>query len=92
MPLPEQYRQQLIESHEAAERKARIDTLREYARVIGEIILWTLLGLVGIGLAFHAIDEDIGWVWWWLGAVVWVAGVCVAVITAHRRGEERGDW
>ncbi len=92
MPLPEKYIRQLVESHEAAERQARRNTLREYARVLGEIVLWTLLGLVGIGLAFHALDIELGWVYWWAGAVVWVAGVSAAVLTAYRRGEDRGDW
>lgn len=92
MPLPEKYLRQLIESHEAAERHARRDTRREWARVLGEIVLWTVLGLVGIGLAFHALDIQLGWVYWWAGAVVWAGGVSAAVLTAYRRGEDRGDW
>jgi hypothetical protein len=31
-------------------------------------------------------------VYWWAGSAVWVGGVTIAVVTAHRRGEERGDW
>jgi hypothetical protein len=92
MPLPEKYIQQLIASREAAERRARRDTWREWARVLGEIVLWTLVGLVGIAFAFHAVDVQLGWVYWWAGAVLWVAGVSTAVITAYVRGEERGDW
>jgi hypothetical protein len=92
VPLPEKYRRQLIESHEAAERQARRDTRREWARVLGEIVLWTLLGLVGIGFAFHALDVELGWVYWWASAIVWVAGVSAAVITAYLRGQQRGDW
>ncbi len=92
MPIPEKYRQRLIESYEAADRQARRDSWRAWARVLGEIVMWTLLGLVGIGLAFHAVDVQLGWVYWWAGAVVWVAGVCTAVITAYLRGEDRGDW
>jgi hypothetical protein len=92
MPLPEKYRQQLIESHEAAERKARRDTLLAWGRVLGEIVLWTLLGLVGIGLAWHTLDIQLGWVYWWSGAIVWVGGVSAAVVTSYRRGEKRGDW
>jgi hypothetical protein len=92
MPLPERYLRELIERHEATERQARRDTWREWARVLAEIVLWTVLGLVGIGLAFHALDIELGWVYWWAGAVVWVAGVSAAVLTAYRRGEDRGDW
>ena len=92
MPLPEKYLRELIERHEVTERQARRDTWREWARVLGEIVLWTVLGLVGIGLAFHALDIELGWVYWWAGAVVWVSGVSAAVLTAYRRGEDRGDW
>ena len=62
------------------------------ARVIGQIVLWTLLGLFGIGLAFHTLDYELGMFYWWAGSIVWIAGVSVAVLTAYRRGLERGDW
>lgn len=92
MPLPERYQRQLIETMEAAEREAKGASRREWARVLGEIVLWTALGLGCLGLAFHAGDEEIGWIWWWAGHVVWVAGVARAVLSAYKRGEERGDW
>ena len=92
MPLPEKYLRQQIESHAAAEREARRDSRRAWIRVLGEIALWTLLGLGGFGLAFHTLDFELGMVYWWGGSIVWVAGVTVAVLSAHRRGEERGDW
>lgn len=87
----EHYRQQ-IEDHEAAEREARRESRRAWGRVLGEIMLWTLLGLAGFGLAFHAIGFELGMIYWWAGCVVWVGGVSTAVLAAHRRGEERGDW
>ena len=92
MPLPEKYRRQLMERSEAAERESRWDSLRALGRVVGEITLWTVLGLVGIAFAFHTFDYSLGMVYWWSGAVVWVAGVSVTVLAAYRRGEERGDW
>ena len=81
-----------MESTAAAERESRWDAWRELARVIGEIVLWTLLGLFGIGLAFHTFDYALGRVYWLLGAIVWIGGVSFAVLSAYRRGEERGDW
>jgi hypothetical protein len=92
VPLPEKYRRQQIENHAAAEREARRDTRRAWARILVEITVWTLLGLAGFGLAFHTLDFDLGMVYWWAGSAVWVGGVTIAVVTAHRRGEERGDW
>lgn len=92
MPLPEQHYRQQIQDHEVAEREARRDSRRAWARVLGEIMLWTLLGLAGFGLAFHTFDFGLGMVYWWAGCVVWVGGVSTAVLSARRRGEERGDW
>lgn len=92
MPLPEQYQRQLIETMEAAEREARRAMRREWARVIGEIVLWTVLGLGCLGMAFHARSEQVGWIWWWTGHVVWVGGDLWAVLSAYKRGEDRGDW
>lgn len=92
MPLPDRYRRQLMETHERADRESRWDVWLALARVIGEIVLWTLLGLLSIGLAFHTFDIELGRVYWLVGCIVWIGGVSVAVLSAYRRGEERGDW
>jgi hypothetical protein len=91
MPLPEKYRRQLMESTAAAERAARWDGLRMWARILGGIVTWTVLGLGGIFMAFHTVGHDIGMIWWWAGSIVWVAGVSAVVLGAYRRGVERGD-
>ena len=81
-----------MERSDNAERQSRWDSWRAWARVAIEIMLWTVLGLAGIALAFHTNDERLGMVFWWAGSIVWVAGVSAAVLSAYRRGEERGDW
>ena len=92
MPLPEKYYRQLIESHAAAHRAARWDSFRAWARVLGEITLWTVLGMVLTALAFHTHDIPLGRIFWLTGCIVWIGGVSAAVLSAYRRGEERGDW
>jgi hypothetical protein len=92
MPLPEKYLRQQMETHAAAERVSRWDSLRAWARVLGEITFWSLLGLLGLGLALHTFDFALGKVYWYAGTIVWIAGVSAAVLTAYRRGENRGDW
>ena len=92
MPLPEQYRRQLMESHAAAERESRWDVPLSLARVIGEIGLWTLLGMFCIVMALHTLGFELGRVYWLVGCIVWIGGVSGAVLSAYRRGEERGDW
>jgi len=64
---------------------------RDTARVLGEIVFWTVLGLGGIFMAFHTIGRDLGMIWWWMGSIVWIAGVSAAVLGGYRRGLERGD-
>lgn len=60
-------------------------------RAIGEVWLWTSLGLAGLAFALHADDVGLGWVYWWAGAFVWVGGVSYALYTAFRRAVRRGD-
>ncbi|HKH91015.1 MAG TPA: hypothetical protein VKA54_04380 [Gemmatimonadaceae bacterium] len=92
MPLPEKYLRQLAETHAAAERAARKDYWRAWVRVLGEIAFSSLLGLALIGLAFHAWRFELGIIYWYAGCIVWIGGVSTAILTAYRRGEERGDW
>lgn len=81
-----------IERHRIAEREARRDTVRAWLRASAEVALWTIAGLFCIGLAFHSFDVQLGVVWWWMGFAIWVGGVTLAILSAYRRGKERGDW
>jgi len=92
MPMPQKYLDQQIENRRLGEREARRDTRRAWLRAIGEIVSWTCVGLLCIGLAFHTFDLQLGQVWWWTGCIVWVGGVTIAVSSAYRRGQARGDW
>jgi hypothetical protein len=92
MPIPERYYREMIARRAEEERLARRDSAVEWVRVVGQIVWWTALGLAGLGLALHNMDIDRGWVYWWGGAFVWVAGVFVALITGYLRGVRRGDW
>ena len=92
MPLPDKYRQQLIETHAAAERESRWDSWRELARVLGEVTLSTLLGMLLTALAFHTNDLQLGRMYWLIGCIVWIGGVAKAVLGAYRRGLAEGLW
>jgi hypothetical protein len=92
MPLPQKYRDALIESREKSERSARQETTRDLLRTCGHIVLWVLCGLALFGLAFHATDYAIGMIFWWAAHAVWIGGVSGALLAAYRRGERRGDW
>lgn len=92
MPLPEQYRRQLEETHAAAHREARWEGLRAWMRAVGEIVLFTLLGMALVFLAFYVHDERLGRIYWLLGCIVWIGGVAMAVLGAYRRGLEEGLW
>ena len=92
MPLPKKYRDQLIETHRAAERDASWDALRTWGRAIGEIVLWTLLGMAFVFMAFHTNGVAIGRIYWLIGCIVWIGGVAKATLGAYRRGEAQGLW
>jgi hypothetical protein len=92
MPLPEKYRRQLIDTNAAAEREARWDALRVWGRAIGEIVLWTVLGMALVFMAFHTNGVDVGRIYWLIGNIVWIGGVAKAVLGAYRRGSNDGLW
>lgn len=90
--LPDRHYQELVERYAAADREAQRDTRWAWLRVLGEIVLWTAIGLAGIALALHSPDVRAGWIWFWAGETLWFGGVSVAMGRAYKRGEERGDW
>jgi hypothetical protein len=92
MPLPDKYYRQLIETHAAAEHEARWDGLRAWGRAIGELVLWTLLGMALVFMAFHTNGVAIGRVYWLIGCIVWIGGVAKATLGAYRRGEQQALW
>jgi hypothetical protein len=92
MPLPDKYYRQQIETHAAAEREARWDGLRAWGRAIGELVLWTLLGMALVFMAFHTNGVAVGRVYWLIGCIVWIGGVAKATLGAYRRGEQQGLW
>ena len=92
MPLSDEYRRERVEWFQRYEREASRDTMRAWFRAAGEIILWTLAGLGCLGFALHTFDFQLGRVVWWMGCVLWIGGVSAAVLSAYRRGQERGDW
>ncbi len=92
MPMPQEYRDALIEKHERAEGEARRDTRREMIRVMLTIAGWVACGVGLLGMALHVSDRQVGMVFWWGGHAVWIGGVASAIHSAYRRGEARGDW
>lgn len=48
--------------------------------------------MFGIGMALHTFDVELGRVYWLVGSIVWIGGVSATVLSAYRRGEERGEW
>jgi hypothetical protein len=92
MPLPEEYRRQLIETHAAAERDGRRDALRAWGRAIGEVVLWTGLGMALVFLSFYTNGVALGRIYWLIGCIVWIGGVAKATLGAYRRGVDEGLW
>ena len=64
----------------------------ELLRVCGEMIGWTVLGLVVAGFAFRVTSYDVGMIFLYTGMVVNLGGVVFSIWCAYARGERRGDW
>jgi len=92
MPMPKQYRDELEEKHEQAEREARRATRSDLLRAFRDMVFWTVLGLIVFGFAFHVVDPDIGVALSWAARGIGFGGVAFSLLAAYRRGERRGDW
>lgn len=64
----------------------------ELIRVCGEMIAWTVLGLVVAGFAFRVMSYELGMIFLYGGMVINLGGVVFSIWSAYARGERRGDW
>jgi fatty acid desaturase len=90
--MPQKFRDEQVEKHEAAHRSAQRETTRDLVRTCGHLVFWVCGGWVFIGFSAHTTDKVLGWVLYWAGFTVWIPGVLFSLLAAYRRGEKRGDW
>ncbi len=76
---------------EAEEQASRI-TRRELAKVCLQCLGSSALGAVCMGYSWHVTDPDTGKIFWWGGMALGYSCITIALVTAYRRGEARGDW
>lgn len=77
---------------ELASREAERFQRWELLRVCGEMIGWTVLGLIVASFAFQVDEYSLGMVFLYAGMAINVGGVGFSVWSAYMRGERRGDW
>lgn len=93
--LPESVRaeyERIGRERERASRETDRIYRRELFRVCGEMIAWTVVGLVVAGFAFRVTGYELGMVFLYAGMVINVGGVVLSMSSAYLRGERRGDW
>jgi len=92
MPIPKKYYEQMQASRAEESRRANSDLRRDLIRTAAICWGWALLGSAFIMWSAHTTSERLGWVSFYFGCVVFVAGQCWTLLAAYRRGEQRGDW
>ena len=75
-----------------SEREARHVTRWELLRACLECVAWCALGLVIMFFAWFVNDVALGKAFLYGGMGVGYAGMAYAILSAYRRGEQRGDW
>jgi hypothetical protein len=75
-----------------AERLATSQSRRELARASLECLGGCAVGLVIMALGFHSTDVLIGKAFLYGGMAVGYGLILIALVSAYRRGEQRGDW
>ena len=92
MPLPPEYLQQLQDRRDEEDRLATAESRRAFVATIFWVLFSVAAGMTLIAFSLRTSDESLGRIWWWLGWLVWVAGVWVTLMRAYHRGIQRGDW
>lgn len=92
MPLPSALLEELGEKRAAESREASRDQRRAMARTALLCVVWCVLGLALIGWALHTTDEALGKIAFWGGLTAGNGGMIFTLLSAYRRGEDRGDW
>jgi hypothetical protein len=80
--------QERAETERESQRITRIDLLKASA----QILVSALLGLAIMFFAWYVNDPVLGKAFLWGGMAVGYAGMAYAILSAYRRGIERGDW
>ena len=89
--LQAEYERMARERLEAERDSARVRLL-EFFRVSLECIGSCALGMLGIAIALHSTDHEIGMIFWWGGLVAGYSGMCVSLLAGYLRAEKRGVW
>ena len=77
---------------EEAERESRSIALRDLLRASLQCGGFCVLGLAIMFWAFHVNDLLLGRVFFWGGLVAGYTGMSYTILSAYRRGVQRGDW
>lgn len=75
-----------------SEREARRITRLALLRALLEVVVSCVAGLAIMFFAWWVDDPVLGKAFLWGGMAVGYAGMAYAILSAYRRGVERGDW
>jgi uncharacterized membrane protein YcjF (UPF0283 family) len=92
MPIPLHIREELQRKRLEEHREAERDKRRDYVRTALACWAWCLFGVALIAWSFHSTNEDLARAAFWGGLGIGNAGMIFTLLSAYRRGEDRGDW
>ena len=76
----------------AAEREAQRDARRAIWRALLGLVASCGVGMLVLFFAFWTNDRELGLVFLWSGLLLGYGGMSYFLLSAFRRGVERGDW
>lgn len=91
-PLLQAELDRMAQERSETERLANRESQRALARACLECLGSCALGLFIMAFGFHTTDVLLGKVFFYGGMVVGYSGILMALVSAYRRGEQRGDW
>jgi hypothetical protein len=84
--------QRIGRERKESEREARQITRAALLRALLEVVVSCAAGLFIMFFAWWVNDPVLGKAFLWGGMAVGYAGMAYAILSAYRRGVERGDW
>jgi uncharacterized membrane protein HdeD (DUF308 family) len=75
-----------------AEREAQREARRAMWKALLGCVASCAAGMFILFFAFWTNDRQLGMIFFWSGMLLGYGGMAYSLLSAYRKGEERGDW
>lgn len=92
MPLPRELLEEMAAKRQVEHVEAERDKRRDYVRVALTCLFWSAVGTFCMLWSAHTTDMTYARIAFIGGQAIGYGGIAYTLLSAYRRGEQRGDW